>query len=625
MLRRVALAALISLVLVPAASAADIHVSPRAFSPAAAKLDVRVALPEVQRVGVRLDRRGGGVVGWLAPPERRRFLRLRWDGKLDGKTPADGEYRVRLVSAGRSLGTAPLTIDRTAPRLTAFRAYTRTARFRGDGPLLTTISPNGDGRRDVAKLEFRLDEDAKVHFEVARTTFVAEPIYELNARLKAGRRTLTWFPNRNVGARTYLTRITVTDKAGNRRTFGASNATYGRRPTAPVIRVLGLDAGFTRESYTGGEVASLSVETDVDFQLQVFRAGPETVPTYSDTIMNGVPVTDPVAYAWAGKRNAASGIYVPVGPWQSGLYFAKLTGVDGKIGYAPFVVRPPALGSTSRVAVVIPTNTWQAYNFRDRDGNGWGDTWYARGRENTVALGRAQLRRGVPPQYRKYELGFLRWLVATGKSPEFVTETDLEAIPSGDELAKLYDLVVFPGHTEYVTRREYDLVQRYRDLGGNLAFLASNNFFWEVRLDGRTLTRVRLWRDQGRPEAAVLGVQYRANDRGRLQRPFLVRSAATAPWLWEGTGLVDGDTIGAELGGYGIEIDATTPASPPGTIVLAEIPDLFGPGLTAQMSYYETEAGAKVFSAGAMDFGGTALLPAVSRMLANLWARLAAP
>ena len=49
---------------------------------------------------------------------------------------------------------------------------------------------------------------------------------------------------------------------------------------------------------------------------------------------------------------------------------------------------------------MLPTNTWQAYNFRDEDGNGWGDTWYAKGAQSTVRLGRAFVRRGVPPQYR---------------------------------------------------------------------------------------------------------------------------------------------------------------------------------------------------------------------------------
>ena len=42
------------------------------------------------------------------------------------------------------------------------------------------------------------------------------------------------------------------------------------------------------------------------------------------------------------------------------------------------MLRPKKLGKT-RVAVVVPTNTWQAYNFRDADGDGWGDTWYQGG------------------------------------------------------------------------------------------------------------------------------------------------------------------------------------------------------------------------------------------------------
>jgi hypothetical protein len=74
--------------------------------------------------------------------------------------------------------------------------------------------------------------------------------------------------------------------------------------------------------------------------------------------------------------------------------------------------------------------------------------------------------------------------------------------------------------------------------------------------------------------------------------------------------------------------------TPPGAIVLAEIPDLYGPGLTAQMTYYESGS-AKVFAAGAIDFGGTATNPlakrgqegrwAVGLVLENLWARLAVP
>ena len=43
------------------------------------------------------------------------------------------------------------------------------------------------------------------------------------------------------------------------------------------------------------------------------------------------------------------------------------------------------------------------------------------------------------------------------------------------------------------------------------------------------------------------------------------------------------------------------------------------------MSYYETPAGAKVFAAGTLDFGGSALTVPVAQMLENLWARLSRP
>ena len=84
--------------------------------------------------------------------------------------------------------------------------------------------------------------------------------------------------------------------------------------------------------------------------------------------------------------------------------------------------------------------------------------------------------------------------------------------------------------------------------------------------------------------------------------------------------------FGQELGGYGIEIDQATVVTPPGTIVLAEIPDLYGPGLTAQMTYYETGRGARVFAAGAFHLTRAVTNdPAVWRMLANLWARMVKP
>ena len=59
--------------------------------------------------------------------------------------------------------------------------------------------------------------------------------------------------------------------------------------------------------------------------------------------------------------------------------------------------------------------------------------------------------------------------------------------------------------------------------------------------------------------------------------------------------------------------------------MLCRIPEAFGPGKSAEMAYYETPRGAKVFAAGVMNFGGSALWPGVSEMTANLWNKLSRP
>jgi len=325
------------------------------------------------------------------------------------------------------------------------------------------------------------------------------------------------------------------------------------------------------------------------------------------------------------SRDAPHDVVVRVPNVRSGFYYAQFSAPDGRVGYAPFVVRPSELGATGRVLVVLPTNTWEAYNFQDANGDGYGDTWYAGAPNQTVDLRRAFIARGVPPRFYRYDLPFLHWLYWSGKNAEFIADSDFQAIASGDDLAKAYDLVVFEGHEEYVGTHEYDVVERFRDVGGNLMFLSANNFFWRVEKTGQVLRRSGQWRQVGRPEAGLIGVQYRANDDGQRQGLFTLADTAIAPWLWDGTGLATGSTFGQFVGGYGIEIDARAASTPPGTIVLATVPDLFGPGVSAEMTYYETPAGAKVYAAGTLDFGGSSTFWPVKRVLENLWARLSIP
>ena len=605
------------------AAAARLDVQPQAFSPRVAPLRVSGQLPGPVLAGVRLAPFGGRPLGWLLPVRRRGRFALSWHGRLAGRSVPDGRYELQLVVDKRTVARAGFHLDATAPTVTDFRATNGGRPFAGDGPLLTTISPDADTGRTAARIVFSLSEAATVRLQVQSPNRRQRAVTTIEETLGPGRRALAWTPDTTVAPRTYLLLLTATDASGNSRVYGARTPYVERFPRAPVVRVLGVEAAFTRQSYAPGEAATLRVSTDApSFTLGLFRA-PGAKAT--ENALAGTAVTELEHVDWTTHEDAPGTIRLAIGDWPSGLYYAELNTFDGRIGYAPFVVHPAVLGQGTRVAVVLPTHTWQAYNFYDADGDGWGDTWYAGRSDLRVALDRPYVNRGVPPKVNSYEVPFLIWMARSKLTADVLSEEELEQVAAGSDLAALYDLIVFPGHTEYVTTHEYDLIEQYRDAGGNLIFLSANNFFRRVVERNRVLTRLAPWRDLGRPEAALLGVQYRANDEGQSQAPFVVRDTAATPWLWQGLGLASGTTFGQVVGGFGVEIDATTRDSPPGTVVLAEIPDLLGPGLTAQMTYYSTPAGAQVFSAGALDFVGSALTYPVNHLLLNLWRRLTSP
>jgi N,N-dimethylformamidase len=342
--------------------------------------------------------------------------------------------------------------------------------------------------------------------------------------------------------------------------------------------------------------------------VAIFHAGPEQSNAMPSNELLGVRVA-------ARITTTAHEARVTVGDWESGLYYARITSPAGR-AYAPFVVRPRRFGE-HRIAVVLPTNTWQAYNFRDANHDGTGDTWYADPRLS-VELDRPFAKQGVPPHFAQYDLLFLRWLARTGKQVDVLTDDDLERL-SSRALARAYDTLVFSGHHEYVTTHEYDVVEAFRDNGGNLMFLSANNFFYRVVRTGTTLHRVGRWRDIGRPEAALVGIQYLDWNHDEWGNAgYVVR---TGGWPFAGTGL----RPGARFGTYGIEIDARTKDSPRNLHVLATVPNLFGRGRSAEMTFYTTPTGAKVFAAGTINFGGTATWQPASRVLENVWDELARP
>jgi len=260
-----------------------------------------------------------------------------------------------------------------------------------------------------------------------------------------------------------------------------------------------IEAAFPKESYAPEALARLVIwSRGSRVSLQLFRAGTETENVRARDVMLGTAVTP------ARRIGAvAPGRVTPIriGDWPSGLYFAQLRGAGGKIGYAPFVLRPRRLG-TAQVAVVFSTMTWQAYNFHDDDRNGTLDTWYAGGPH--ARLGRPYENRGVIPHYKHYEQPFVRWLIASGRAVDYLSDADLDAASTtGAGLSAAYRLIVFPGHHEYVTRHEFDVVTAYRNRGGNLMFLSANNFFWHTVKRGNVMTRLHRWRRSSRSRLPV--------------------------------------------------------------------------------------------------------------------------
>lgn len=453
---------------------------------------------------------------------------------------------------------------------------------------LVTITPDGDGVRDCAAVRVRLERPSHVELVVFQRKPRPGVVHVERATVPAGLTALVWSPSPATDARTYATRVVV--KADN------ASASFA----GPVVRVRGLAARFDRETYAPGDVARLRIEGGRTASLEIVEAATGASARKARLVQGRV----------TGVR---------VGAWRPGVYAARLTAGD-RVTQAPLVVRAPAR-ARPRVAVVLPTSTWQAYNLTDADGDGTGDTWYASRRRESARLDRPFMSDGMPPFFHRYDLPFLRWLRASGHDADVVGDDDLDRMRDAATLARRYDLLVFPGHHEYVTLHERDLVEQYRDRGGNLAFLSADAFHWRVERHGTVLRRKEQWRSlkHPRPESALVGVQYRASDDGTHRAAYVVRSTRCAPWLFRGTGL----RRGSRFGWSGVEISATTADSPPGTCIVAEIPNLLGAGRTAQMTYYETGRGAKVFAAGAFCLANRSR--AVATLLDNLWRRLARP
>src|SRR3954468_21669317 len=275
-----------------------------------------------------------------------------------------------LLAALVLAGSAPASS--APPRLLGLGISNGGHPFAGDARELATVSPNGDKLRDHAFVHSRLDKPAIVETQVVATDEVrrpAKPIWSVRRRLPAGPHVVEWTPRHGIAGRTYLVRFIVHGLHGGVRVYGFEAPRSHRLTSGLVVRILGIEASVPRRSYPQGGPATVSISTDARaIRIQVFSyAGTGTRDPYT----NAVALTPSVQLDWRKNRNAPHLVEIGrSGTWPSGLYFLRVRTTDGRLAYTPLILRPRTLGE-HRVAVVLPTHTWQAYNFRDGDGDGW--------------------------------------------------------------------------------------------------------------------------------------------------------------------------------------------------------------------------------------------------------------
>ena len=194
------------------------------------------------------------------------------------------------------------------PALQDLHVTSGSAPFAGDRRLLTTVSPNGDGFRDAAVVHLRLTRPARVRIDAVATNMVragkggTSSVWHETRLLGAGAQTLTWRPARSTQPRTYILRLRV-----GSRVYGA----YGPngRQNAPVVRVQGVDAAFTRRSYAPGESAELRLATDARLlRLQVFAYQSPGRPSEQDVRTSGLAKTGPIRIDWSAHRNRTGAV-----------------------------------------------------------------------------------------------------------------------------------------------------------------------------------------------------------------------------------------------------------------------------------------------------------------------------
>ncbi len=406
-----------------------------------------------------------------------------------------------------------------------------------------------------------------------------------------------------------------------------------------------------------GETVSLRVRSTATWSLHVYRlgwygsAGAREVLSFADRPADpqAFPTPDPATgLNHAGWKESLS--FPTDASWTPGLYVARADHASGKQAMTFFVVRDDDLGTRMPILFAVTTATHQAYNAWPGASRG-GRSLYgfnSSGEQAVkVSLDRPFLVGGGTADVLRFEYPFIRWAERNGWDVAWCTEEDLARDPSLVNGRRVFGI---SGHWEYVSRGTYDAVQAARDAGTNLLIMSGDTIAWQVRIEDGGKTQVgykeswtsdpehiagiaaaragkldearahlrlvsRGWKNMGyfpdygiderRPAIGFLGVQSAgAMGPNGPWGDFVVRAADH--WLFEGTGMTNGDFI---YGVMGYEYDslyegdpAWSKFVPEGRVKLASNIHQRTREEVGGSAYYRAASGAEVVALGAIDF-----------------------
>lgn len=365
--------------------------------------------------------------------------------------------------------------------------------------------------------------------------------------------------------------------------LAAGAAAAEAQPEVPPLYI----EGYTDQlSYQPGDTVRFHVSTTAPkWSLEIARIGAKTEKVLTKNDLAGAAHAVPANASSHGCQwPVAVELPVPDG-WRTGYYEVTLQASDQGGEFTRrgrrtaqaslfFVVRPKAPGSDSKILLQVTTNTYNAYN------NWGGHSLYAYHARNKLQGTRVSFDRPLAGQFRTWELPFVAWAERQGYALDYAVNSDLEFRP---ELLNKYKLVLSVGHDEYWSAAMRDHLEAFIGQGGNVAFFSGNTCCWQVRSEekGRALVCYKqtlvldpvfqttdhrllstIWSHHlvARPENQLTGVGYLHGGYHRSHGQFMDGEAAFTVhrpdhWLFEGTGLKQGDRFGGKNTIVGYECD----------------------------------------------------------------------